>query len=112
LRKYKLKIPKTRRTFCKFCKTQTTHAVALAKKKERGTLRIGSIARLSKRGSAKTGFGNHGKFSRKALSAWKRMGAKTSKKSDFRLKCSVCNKTQVRSSGKRTKKLSIEDKAV
>lgn len=86
------------------------HTVALAKKRERGTLKKGSIARLSKRGSAKKGFGNHGKYSRKALSGWKRMGAKSSKKSDFRLKCSICNKTQVKSSKGRTKKLSIEDK--
>jgi len=105
-----LKIPKTRRTFCPYCKTQTDHTVALAKKRERGTLKKGSIARLEKRGSAKSGFGNHGKFSRKAISAWKRVGAKASKKSDFRLKCKVCNKTQVKSSGFRTKKLSIEDK--
>jgi ribosomal protein L44E len=87
------------------------HTVALAKKRERGALKKGSIPRLTKRGSAKSGFGNHGKFSRKAISAWKRAGVKTSKKSDFRLKCNVCNKIQVKSSGSRAKKMSIEDKS-
>lgn len=110
LRKYKLKIPKTKKTYCKYCKKNTEHAVALAKKRERGTLRKGSLARLTKRGSAKSGFGNHGKFSRKAISAWKRIGAKTSKKSDLRLKCKVCNKSTVKSF-QRSKKLSIEDKS-
>ena len=105
-----MKIPKTRKTFCPYCKKHTEHIVALAKKRERGTLKKGSIARLEKRGSGKSGFGNHGKFSRKAISAWKRVGAKTSKKSDFRLKCKICNKTQVKASKGRMKKLSIEDK--
>jgi large subunit ribosomal protein L44e len=103
-----LKIPKTRRTFCPFCKKQTEHTTSLAKKKERGTLKKGSIARLTARGRGKAGFGNKGKVSRGAASSWKRYGAKTSKKSDFRLKCAVCKKSQVRSSGFRTKKLAIE----
>ena len=103
-----MKIPKTRKTFCPFCKAQTEHTVSLAKKKERGTLKKGSIARLTKRGLGKAGFGNKGKYSKGAMSSWKRYGVKTSKKSDFRLKCAVCNKTQVRSSGFRTKKLVIE----
>ena len=103
-----MKIPKTRKTFCPYCKAQTEHTVSLAKKRERGNLKKGSIARLTARGRGKAGFGNKGKVSRGAGSSWKRYGAKTSKKSDFRLKCKVCNKSQVKSSGFRTKKLSIE----
>lgn len=105
-----MKTPKSKKTFCPKCKAQTEHTVALAKKRDRGTLKKGSMARLTRRGSAKAGFGNHGKFSRKAISAWKRIGAKTSKKSDFRLTCKTCKKTQVKSSGTRAKKLAIEDK--
>jgi large subunit ribosomal protein L44e len=105
-----LKTPKSKKTFCPKCKAQTEHTVALAKKKERGTLKSGSMARLTKRGSAKAGFGNHGKFSRKPISGYKRTGAKTSKKSDFRLTCTTCKKTQVKSSGTRAKKLTIEEK--
>jgi large subunit ribosomal protein L44e len=110
LRKYKLKIPKTKKTYCKYCKKQTEHTISIAKKRERGTLRKGSLARLKNRGSGRSGFGNHGKFSRKAISAFKRTGVKTSKKSDLRLKCKVCNKSTVKS-GLRTKRLSIEDKS-
>jgi large subunit ribosomal protein L44e len=103
-----LKTPKNRKTFCPFCKKQTAHTVSLAKKRERGALKKGSLARLTARGRGKAGFGNKGKVSRGAASSWKRYGAKTSKKSDFRLKCAVCSKTQVKSSGCRAKKLSIE----
>lgn len=105
-----MKTPKNKRTFCPKCKAQTDHTVALAKTRERGTLKKGSIARLTKRGSAKAGFGNHGKFSRKATAGRKRTGAKTSKKSDFRLTCLTCKKTQVKSSGTRAKKLTIEER--
>tara|TARA_Y100000310_G_scaffold342614_1_gene446578 strand:- start:1714 stop:2031 length:318 start_codon:yes stop_codon:yes gene_type:complete len=102
-----LKIPKTRKTFCPKCKTQTEHTITIAKKRDRGTLKAGSLARLGARGRGKSGFGNHGSKSRKAISAFKRTGAKTSHKSDLRFKCSVCKKTQVKSSI-RSKKLVIE----
>lgn len=105
-----MKVPKNKNTFCPKCKAQTAHTVAVAKKRERGTLKKGSMARLTRRGSAKAGFGNHGKFSRKAISGRKRIGAKTSKKTDFRLTCTICKKAQVKSSGVRAKKLTIEDK--
>ncbi len=105
-----MKVPKTKKTFCPKCKAQTEQTVALAKKKERGTLKRGSLSRLGARGRGMAGFGNHGSKSRGAISKWKRYGAKTSKKSDFRLTCKVCKKSQVKSSVVRSKKLSIEEK--
>jgi len=103
-----LKIPKISKTFCPYCKTQTEYTLTVAKKRDRGTLKAGSLARLTARGRGKAGFGNHGSKSRKAISAFKRTGAKTSKKSDYRLKCSVCKKMQVKSSKVRSRKFIIE----
>ena len=103
-----MKIPKTTKTHCKHCKTHTKHVTTIAKKRERGTLKIGSMARLEKRGMGKAGIGNKGRYSRKAPSGRKRMGAKSSKKIDLRLKCETCKKTSVKSTGKRLKKVAIE----
>ena len=103
-----MKIPKIRKTFCPKCKTQREHTITIAKKRDRGALKSGSLARLGARGRGKSGFGNHGSKSRKPTGQRKRFGAKTSKKADFRLTCKTCNKTQVRSSGTRAKKLVIE----
>ena len=103
-----MKIPKKIKRFCKVCKKNTEHAVSQAKKKDRGSLKRGSIARLEKRSSGKKGFGNKGKFSRGPMSKWKRTGAKASKNTDFRYKCSVCNKSSVQKSGIRSKKVLIE----
>ena len=101
-----MKITKKTKAYCRYCKKHTEHTVSVAKKANRGALKKGALQRLEKRGSGKAGYGNHGKYSRKAISAWKRIGAKTSKKSDLRYKCGVCKKSSVRSRG-RTKKLEL-----
>jgi len=103
-----MKIPKNQRKFCKYCKKHTDHTVTQAKKRERGSLRRGSLPRLEKRSSGKKGFGNKGKFSRGPMSKWKRTGSKGSKKTDLRFKCSVCNKTSIQGSGIRSKKVLFE----
>ena len=90
-----MKLKKKQQRFCKKCKKHTEHTVSIAKKRDRGSLKKGSLARLAKRGSGKAGFGNKGKYSRKAKSAWKRSGAKPAKKFDLRFKCKVCGKQSV-----------------
>ena len=100
-----MKIPKSQKSYCKYCKKHTEHAVAQAKKRERGALKRGSLARLEKRGSGKSGYGNKGKYSRKAISSWKRVGAKSSKKQDLRLKCKICGKTTIPKRNTRAKKV-------
>jgi len=102
-----MKMKKVKMMYCKKCRKHTEITVSIAKKKERGSLKKGSIARLEKRGSGKAGFGNKGKFSRKAISAWKRTGAKSSKKQDLRFKCKECGKMMVQNKGFRTKKLEL-----
>lgn len=99
-----MKIPKKRNMYCKFCKKHTEHAVSQAKKKERSALKRGSIQRARKRGQGR-GAGNKGKWgSKPPISRWKMAGAKSSKKTDLRFKCKVCNRSQVQRSGFRTKK--------
>ncbi|MBS3170647.1 50S ribosomal protein L44e [Candidatus Woesearchaeota archaeon] len=102
-----MKIPKKIKRYCPKCKKHTETQVADSKKRTRSTARPmsrGSNSRMMARG-LKRGFGNHGKYSRPAISKFKRTGAKTSKKTDLRYKCSVCGKSQVQAFGIRTKKL-------
>lgn len=103
-----MKIPKTVRTYCKHCKKHTEMAISVAKKKERGSLKRGSIQRSKKRGLGR-GFGNLGKYgSKPAISKFKRTGAKQSKKVDFRYKCKECGKITVQNKGIRMKKVVFE----
>lgn len=103
-----MKIPKITKKYCKHCKKHTEHSIAQAKKKERSSLKKYALARLSKKSSGKMGFGNKGRYSRKAVGKFKMSGAKSSKKVDLRFKCKVCSKTSVQNGGFRTKKAIFE----
>ena len=100
-----MKIPKKVNRFCRKCKKHTEHSVSQAKKKERGSLKKGSISRSRKRGLGR-GYGNLGKWgSKPALSKWKMAGVKSSKKVDLRFKCKECGKSSVQNKGFRSKKV-------
>ncbi len=90
--------------YCPKCKKHTEHTIAQAKRKERGTLKKGSIERSTRRGHGLKGFGNKGKYSRKAITAWKMVGAKSSKKQDLTYRCKDCSKTWTQRKGFRAKK--------
>lgn len=96
---------KTKR-YCKFCKKHTEQVVSIAKKRDRGPLKHGSIARANKRGRG-VGFGNLGRWGSKPTKP-KRSGKKSTKKHDLRFKCSKCNKSQTQAKGKRSKKLELK----
>ena len=99
-----MKIPKKTNKFCKYCKRYTSQEVSIAKKKERGSLKRGSIQRAKKRGRGRS-FGNVGRWgSKPPISKYKRTGAKISKKLDLRYKCTECSKISVQKQGIRTKK--------
>lgn len=103
-----MKLRKTTKRYCNKCKKHTTHAISTAKKRERSSLSHGSIQRAKKRGLGR-GFGNLGRWgSKPPISRWKMAGAKSSKKTDLRYKCSVCKKTSVQKKGFRTKKLEFK----
>tara|TARA_Y100000310_G_scaffold1020_1_gene1417 strand:- start:14749 stop:15057 length:309 start_codon:yes stop_codon:yes gene_type:complete len=101
-----VKLPKKSKKYCNKCKKHSEHTVSIAKKRDRGTLKKGSIARRTKRG-IESGYGNKGKTSKGAISSFKRTGAKTSKKQDLRYKCGACNKMSVQAKGLRAKKLEL-----
>ncbi|SRR3989344_3105958 len=103
-----MKLPKSIKKYCKFCRKYTDQKISQVKGKERGSLKHGSIARAKKRGLGR-GFGNLGKWgSKPALSKFKMTGAKTSKKTNIKYTCDVCKKSTLQNKGIRTKKILIE----
>jgi len=104
-----MKIPKKQRHYCPKCKKHTEFLVSEAKKRTRSTshpMSRGSNSRMRARG-LRRGFGNYNKYSKPAISKFKRTGAKVSKKVDLRFKCMVCNKIQVQNEGYRMKKVEM-----
>ena len=80
-----------------------------AKKRTRSTahpMSRGSNSRMRGRG-LRRGYGNYNKYSKPAISKFKRTGAKISKKTDLRYKCGICNKIVGQPFGKRTKKVEL-----
>ena len=105
-----MKLPKTLKRLCPYCKKHTEHTRYQSKKRTSGSahpMSYGSKKRARKRGQAR-GQGNLGRYSKKAISKFKMTGAKTSKKTDFRFKCNVCGKSHVQKTGFRARKLEIK----
>jgi large subunit ribosomal protein L44e len=102
-----MKIRKTIKRYCPFCKKHTEHKVSLAKKKGRNAahpMSRGSKNRAKKRG-LRRGAGNLGRYSKPPKP--KMTGKKLSKKTDFRFTCKECNKTQTQKKGFRAKKVEL-----
>lgn len=78
-----------------------------SKKGRPSTLKKGSKHRMKKRGEG-TGFGNQGKLSKGALTKWKRYGKKSTKKTDLRFFCRVCNTGHTQKKGIRAKKVEFK----
>jgi len=91
-----MKIPKTKKSFCPSCRKHTESKVFQAKTTgKRGSLKRGSITRAKKRGLGR-GYGNLGNYGSKgAMTAWKRYGAKGSKKISLKLTCAECSKSTI-----------------
>lgn len=104
-----MKLPKIRKTYCKYCKKHTEHEVIESKKKTPFTAHpqaYGSKIRARRRG--RMGAGNLGRYSKPALSKWKMTGKKSSKKADIRYKCKVCKKAHTQKQGIRIKKVEFK----
>src|SRR4030042_1239254 len=102
-----MKIRKTVRRYCPFCKKHTEQKVSLAKKKGRSSahpMSRGSTSRQRQRG-LRRGFGNLGRYSKPPKP--KMTGKKLSKKTDFRFTCKECNKTHTQAKGFRAKKIEL-----
>jgi len=102
-----MKFPKTTNRHCPYCKTHTSHKVALNKKKNPRTMTYGSKVRARRRGVAR-GIGNRGRYSKPAISKFKMTGKKSSKKVDLRYECSTCKKKHMKKQGFRAKKVEFK----
>ena len=101
-----MKIPKSIKRLCRHCKKHTEHKVAQNKRKTASSLSRGSKYRARIRGRAR-GVGGHGRYSKPAVTKFKRTGAKNTKKTDLRYTCSVCKKQSMQPKGIRAKKVEI-----
>ncbi len=90
--------------YCKYCKKHTEQKVAQNKKKAPSSLSHGSKYRARLRGRAR-GVGNLGRYSKPAVTKFKRAGAKNTKKTDLRYTCSVCKKMSNQPAGIRAKRV-------
>jgi len=98
-----MKIPKTTKRFCPYCKKKTEQKIKLVGTGfKRGTLTKGSKARAKLRGRNR-GIGNKGKYSKPAMSKFKRK-AKTTKKTNIMYTCKKCNKSKYQKKGIRLSK--------
>ena len=96
------KIPKTTKRFCPYCKKKTEQKVKLVSTGfKRGALKRGSLARAKLRGLNR-GIGNKGRYSKPAVSKFKRK-TKTNKKTNIMYTCQVCKKSKYRQ-GRRNKR--------
>ena len=102
-----MKLPKTTKRFCPFCKERTEQKLDLVSTgHKRGTLRKGSLSRAKLRGSNQ-GMGSHGKYSKPAVKSWKRKTKATTKKVVI-YTCKECKKSKQVKKGRRVSKLVIE----
>lgn len=101
-----MKIPKSIHRFCRTCKKHTEQKVSQNKKKAASSLSRGSKYRARKRGRAR-GTGNLGRYSKPAVTKFKRTGAKNTKKTDLRYTCNVCHKMSSQRYGIRAKRVEI-----
>ena len=99
-----MKIPKAMKRLCKTCKKHTDHKVAQNKKRTASSLSLGSKYRARKRGVAR-GVGGHGRYSKPAVTKFKRTGAKGTKKTDLRYTCGTCKKASSQATGIRAKRV-------
>lgn len=105
-----MKLPKTTKRFCPFCKKRTEQKIDLVSTgKKRGTLKWGSLARAKKRG-AMPGKGNKARWgSKPAIKKWKRK-TKTTTRKVLIYTCQECKKSKHAKHSRRISKILIGEK--
>ena len=99
-----MKIPKSVNRFCPYCNKKTTQKIKLVGTGfKRGTLTRGSKSRARLRGQSR-GIGNKGKYSKPAVSKFKRK-SKTTKKTNIMYTCETCGKSKYQKKGQRAGKV-------
>jgi ribosomal protein L44E len=88
-----MKLPKKINRLCPYCKKQTEQKVVLVSTgHKRGSLKKGSKIRARLRGRAR-GFGNLGRWSKPAVTSWKRK-TKATKRLVVMYTCATCKKSK------------------
>ena len=103
-----MKVPKTRKRLCPYCRKHTEHKLIIVKRHAPSSMKHGSKIRARLRGQAR-GFGGWGRYSKPAVGQWKMTGSKVSKKSDFSFQCMVCKKAHPQRVGFRAKKFELKE---
>lgn len=99
-----MKIPKATNRYCPHCKKKTEQKIKLVSSgAKRGSLKKGSKQRAKLRGKSR-GMGNKGRWSKPAVSKFKRK-TKTTKKTNIMYTCQTCKKSVYQKKGIRTGKL-------
>tara|TARA_Y100000310_G_scaffold236963_1_gene240226 strand:+ start:2040 stop:2348 length:309 start_codon:yes stop_codon:yes gene_type:complete len=102
-----MKLPKIAKRYCRHCKKHTEQKIAIVKKKSPRSMTYGSKVRAKRRGVAR-GLGNRGRYSKPAITKFKRTGKKATKKSDLKYECKDCKKTQIQKKGIRVKRIEFK----
>ena len=99
-----MKIPKTTKRYCPSCNKRTEQKIKVVGTGfQRGTMTRGSKSRARLRGKNR-GIGNLGKYSKPAMSKFKRK-SKTTKKTNIMYTCQVCKKSKYQKHGERAGKV-------
>ena len=102
-----MKIPKTTKRYCPFCKKHTEQKIKIfSSGSKRGSLKYGSKQRARLRGRAR-GMGNQGRWSKPAATKFKRK-TKSTKKQVLIYTCKECKKSKNQKKGRRISKLTQE----
>jgi ribosomal protein L44E len=99
-----MKIPKTTKRFCPYCKKKTEQKIKLVSTGAlRGSMRRGSKQRAAKRGLG-IGIGNKGRWGSRPANAKHKRKSKTTKKTNIMYTCKECNKSKYQKKGIRLSK--------
>jgi ribosomal protein L44E len=91
-----MKIPKKTKRFCPHCNKVTEQKIKqVSTGAKKGALTRGARSRIKLRGKDR-GIGNHGKYSKRPGSKWKKK-TKTTKKAVLLYTCLTCNKSKPKS---------------
>ena len=101
-----MKLPKTVRRYNPKLRKHTVHKVLVVKKRSPSSLKRGSKYRAKKRGEAR-GVGGHGRYSKPAVTKFKRTGAKSTKKTNLVFECTESKTKFSQGKGIRTKRLEL-----
>ena len=102
-----MKLPRKVKRFCPTCKAHTEQKVdVVSTGHKRGALKYGSKERAKKRGSM-PGFGNKGRYSKKAVKS-RKMKTKTTTRKVLIYTCQVCKKSRQSAKSRRVSKLVLE----